>query len=71
MKLGYNELGYSELGYSEVGYSELACNEHSVTTNIFLSQIGHFSTQNNPIITNHGYYVQSGRSRVTECDYIF
>ncbi len=37
VKLGYNELGY---------------NEHSVKTNIFLSQIGHISTQINPVITN-------------------
>ncbi len=40
VKLGYNELGY---------------NEHSVITNGFSSQIGHFSTQINPVITNPGY----------------
>ncbi len=37
MKLAYNELGY---------------NEHSVITNGFSSQIGHFCTQINPVITN-------------------
>ncbi len=29
-----------------------AVNEHSVITNIFSIQIGHFSTQINPVITN-------------------
>ncbi len=31
-------------------------NEHSVITNTFLSQIGHFSKQINPVTTNPGYY---------------
>ncbi len=43
VKLGYNELGY---------------NEHSVITNKFLSKIGHFSTQINPVITKPGYNEQ-------------
>ncbi len=43
VKLGYNELGY---------------NEHSVITNKFLDEIGHFTTQMNPVITN-----KNGRSR--------
>jgi hypothetical protein len=43
VKLGYNELGYSE---------------HSVITNKFLSQIGYFNTQINPVITNPGYNEQ-------------
>ncbi len=30
-------------------------NEHSVITTRFLSQIGHFSTQINPVIMNPGY----------------
>ncbi len=40
MKLGYNELGFYE---------------HSVITNIFLGQMGQFTTQINAIITNPGY----------------
>ncbi len=43
VKLGYNELGY---------------NEHSVITNGLSSQIGHLSTQINPVITNPGYNEQ-------------
>ncbi len=46
VKLGYNELGY---------------NEHSVITNKFLSQIGNFTTQINPYITNPGYNEQQDR----------
>ncbi len=30
-------------------------NEHSVITNIILGQIGHFTTQIDPVITNPGY----------------
>jgi hypothetical protein len=43
VKLGYNELGY---------------NEQLVITNKFLSQIGYFTTQINPDITNPGYNEQ-------------
>ncbi len=42
----------------KLGYSELGYNEHSVITKRFLSQIGHFSTQINPVITNPGYNEQ-------------
>ncbi len=43
----------------KLGYNELGCNEHSVITNIFLSQIGHFSAQINPVITNPGFNEQN------------
>ncbi len=33
----------------------MVVNEHSVITNTFLSQIGQFSTQIDPVITNPGY----------------
>ncbi len=33
-------------------------NEHSNITNRFSGQIGHFTTQNNPVITNPGYNEQ-------------
>ncbi len=33
-------------------------NVHSVITNSFRSQLGHFSTQINPVITNPGYNEQ-------------
>ncbi len=47
MKLGYNELGY---------------NEHSVITNKIYGKCSvpndHFTTQNNPVITNPSYNEQ-------------
>ncbi len=49
MKLGYNE--HSVITNSVV-------NAHSVITNRFLGQIGYYSTQINPVITN-----KNGRSR--------
>ncbi len=48
VKLGQNELVYNELGYNELGY-----NEH------ISSQIGHFTSQIDPVITN-----KNGRSQV-------
>jgi hypothetical protein len=33
--------------------------EHSVITNIFLGEIGHFTTQMDPVITNPGYSEQN------------
>ncbi len=40
-------------------------NEHSVVMNRFLSRIGHFSTQINPVITNNELFV------MTEFDFTF
>ncbi len=37
---------------------KLGYNEHSVVTNRFIDQIGYFSTQINPVITNPGYNEQ-------------
>ncbi len=35
----------------KLGYNELGCLQHSVITNIFLSEISHFTTQINPVRT--------------------
>jgi hypothetical protein len=40
---------------NDVTTVKLGYNEHSVITNRFLSQIGYFDTQINPVITNPGY----------------
>jgi hypothetical protein len=42
----------------KLGYNELGCNEHSVITNKFLVQIGLFTIQIDPVITNPGYNEQ-------------
>jgi hypothetical protein len=44
-------------------------NEHSVITNRFLSKIGQFSTQINPVITNPGYKEQ--KLPVPSCSFSF
>ncbi len=47
-----------KLDYNELGYNEIGNNEHSVITNKYLSPIGYFYTQINPVITNPGYNEQ-------------
>ncbi len=49
-------------------------NEHSVITNRFLGQIGHFTTQINSVITNPGHNEQKWpvpRFVITEFDCTF
>jgi hypothetical protein len=40
------------------GTTNSVINEHSIITNTFLGQNGHFSTQINPVITTPGYNEQ-------------
>ncbi len=44
---------------SETRFRELGYNEYTAKTNLFLPQIGRFSTQNNPIITNENKWLVS------------
>jgi len=44
---------FKKLNTVKLGYNELGYNEHSVITNNFLVPIGHFTTLNNPVITNN------------------
>ncbi len=41
--------------FSVLATVKLGYNGHSIITNRFLSQIGHLSTQINPLVMNSGY----------------
>jgi hypothetical protein len=58
MKLAGRVFETPALNTVKLGYNELGYNEHSVITNKFLDNIGHFTTQMNPVITKPGYNEQ-------------